>query len=484
MAEKKNIKAIYDLCASMVSKVEKEIEKDKNYQPDEKFLSTLSESFKDIIEFERLHLISAHDQFYGCMLMSMETTVNFNQRGPIDILCDTEPFIVSFNPMFCAKYKYSEFTALLISEILRLAYAHPSVYSEYNREKDETKHNHLEEASAASVNDMVMRDIRLDSSNSRLRLPSDAVTTADIQKACGVNPKADESIDYYYKVLEKFDKRPPNPSGNGGGEGAGNDPNGVATTNNNAGKPTHNWEQGDPETQKDRILALVSDVFNNMSDKQRGIMPSALVEQIKKLLAPPEINWKQVLRKMVGSVPVPHRKTRRRLNRRQPERADLSGRLPKRIVDIVVAIDTSGSMGAREISYCLNEIFNMVKDYEGSKVTIVECDAEIGKIYEAKSMADVQTKVSGRGGTSFIPVIEYINGDPKYQKFKNSGKFRQALMVYFTDGYGDYEIPKPMTYRNLWVVMENEKNLSLKEPYGDVKALKTDKDYLKLIAGE
>ena len=125
----------------------------------------------------------------------------------------------------------------------------------------------------------------------------------------------------------------------------------------------------------------------------------------------------------------------------------------------------------------------MVHDYEGSKVTIVECDMEIGKVYEARSMADVQTKMSGRGGTSFIPVIEYINGDPKYSHLKGSGKFREALLVYFTDGYGDYEIPKPMTYRNLWVVMEDEKALSLKEPYGDVKSLKTDKDYLKLISG-
>ena len=107
---------------------------------------------------------------------------------------------------------------------------------------------------------------------------------------------------------------------------------------------------------------------------------------------------------------------------------------------------------------------------------------EIGKIYEAKKLTDVQTKVSGRGGTAFTPVIEYINGEPEYQKFKNAGKFRNSLLVYFTDGYGEYEIPKPKTYRNMWVVMEDEKNLSLKEPYGDVKSLKTDKDYLRLIA--
>ena len=98
-------------------------------------------------------------------------------------------------------------------------------------------------------------------------------------------------------------------------------------------------------------------------------------------------------------------------------------------------------------------------------------------------MADVQTKMKGRGGTSFIPVIRYINGEKEYsdvKKYPMAGKYRDALLVYFTDGYGDYEIPKPKTYRNLWVVLHDVKNLSLKNPYGDVKSLSMDADYKKL----
>jgi predicted metal-dependent peptidase len=45
-------------------------------------------------------------------------------------------------------------------------------------------------------------------------------------------------------------------------------------------------------------------------------------------------------------------------------------------------------------------------------------------------------------------------------------------MVYFTDGYGESSIPKPLTHKNLWVVMENEKNLSVKNPYGKVVSIK------------
>ena len=42
---------------------------------------------------------------------------------------------------------------------------------------------------------------------------------------------------------------------------------------------------------------------------------------------------------------------------------------------------------------------------------------------------EIKTKVKGRGGTCFTPVIEFVNRDKYY---------RDALLIYFTDGYGVY----------------------------------------------
>ena len=78
-------------------------------------------------------------------------------------------------------------------------------------------------------------------------------------------------------------------------------------------------------------------------------------------------------------------------------------------------------------------------------------------MYRVRTIEDLQKKVAGRGGTCFTPVIEFIN---------NNKYFRDALLIYFTDGFGERDIPKPRTYRNLWVVLNNADNLSLKEPYG------------------
>jgi predicted metal-dependent peptidase len=44
-------------------------------------------------------------------------------------------------------------------------------------------------------------------------------------------------------------------------------------------------------------------------------------------------------------------------------------------------------------------------------------------------------------------------------------------LIYFTDGYGENTIPKPRTYRNIWVVFDDARHLSLKEPYGIVLTL-------------
>ena len=110
------------------------------------------------------------------------------------------------------------------------------------------------------------------------------------------------------------------------------------------------------------------------------------------------------------------------------------------------------------IAEIFNEIFEILakrKHY----ITVIECDSRVQRVYKAKNAGDIKLKVRGRGGTLFEPVIKHINKDKYY---------RDALLIYFTDGYGESEIPRPRTYRNMWVVLGDARNLSLKEPYGTV----------------
>ena len=132
-----------------------------------------------------------------------------------------------------------------------------------------------------------------------------------------------------------------------------------------------------------------------------------------------------------------------------------------KVLKIIVAIDTSASVDDEMISSIINEIFAILAKRK-HEITILECDSKVQRVYRITKPSDIQKKVAGRGGTEFSPAIEYINHDRYY---------RDALMIYFTDGYGENRIPKPRTYRNIWVVFDHVRNLSVQDPYGVVIAL-------------
>lgn len=487
---RKDIKLIFDTCAMLTKQAEAQAEKGEDI--DTAILDGLQTNFQDILEFEKMYLISVQNRLYGNLLMELDFEIDFNQRGLTDLKVDRSPMALTINPLFCGEMKFAEFTGAIISELVKMVYLHPTEFGKLNASNDPKAHEDLEKASDAASNSVVQNDIRLDmnstdrNAKNGCRLPQDAYTTATLNKDCKVQAKGDMDISYYYKILQKFkDKSNTGPDGDGPSpRGGGGNQNKTATKNNSNGKPTHQWEKVDSQEAEEQIKSLVSEAYNSLSERERGEIAGSVVgQQIKALLAPPEISWKDVLRKMVGSVPVPHRNTRRKLNRRQPERMDLPGRLPKRTVNVVVAFDTSGSMSDDDLRYCMNEVFNIVKVYEGYKITVIECDAAIQRVYTARNMGDMKLDMRGRGGTSFIPVIEYINGEGEYKnnpKYPGAGQFKDALLIYFTDGYGDNDIPRPRTYRNLWVVLEDEKCLSLSNPYGEVKALKKDSDWKKM----
>lgn len=251
----------------------------------------------------------------------------------------------------------------------------------------------------------------------------------------------------------------------------------ITAKNRPPGLPLHKWTNMDlPDEIKEQLRQYIQQVVDGIPDEMRGLFPSHQQEALNKALEKPQIKWDQVLRKYIGTIPNGYRKTRTRLDRRQPERFDISGKISRHTIDIVVAIDTSGSMSKQLLEKIFTEIFTILKAKE-FHLTIIECDAEIQTVYEARTMSDVRLEVHGRGGTSFIPVIKYVNENKKYRK---------SLLIYFTDGMGDEHIPVPHVYRMLWVLpymsegpvnrflKSDEALLSVKEPYGDVINMNVD----------
>ncbi len=219
------------------------------------------------------------------------------------------------------------------------------------------------------------------------------------------------------------------------------------------------WGQSNREENFENLKEMTRKMANQAN---RGQLPAELEEVVSQLNRRPEVRWQDILRKTVGTLPVPYKKTITRKDRRQPDRLDLRGRLSDRLINVIIALDTSASMGEEELQKGLAEIFSILRLYR-HEVTIIECSSQIEKVYTARSPRDVQSKIKGRGGTAFSPVFEYINHK----------QLRNHLLIYFTDGYGEEELKvRPVNYRTLWVLTGAGNRLSLKKPHGTVKTLK------------
>ena len=329
----------------------------------------LKNKFYYVIDFIRQHLVIAQDKFYGIMLLNILTEIDFHINGILDIDLRGRQFKMKFNPFFIINVNtIQELEALVISEILLITLDIPTKYSELNIGNDQFKHQMLLRASSALAMNLTNNDIAIIKERSGmtkkgLNIPKDSYTIPDIRLDTRLNAKTDESFEYYYKMLlENYDGK----SNNGATQGM-NTPNQNQTNNynnqfsnmpnNKNSDSVHNWESADrKEDTQNKIKRLVKSAYDAVPSNQRGFMPNYIKEQIDLLLKPPTIPWEKELKTAIGTIPYGYRSSFKKPNRRQPDRLDLPGKMPDRVIRIVIAVDTSASMSKDDLELAFNEI--------------------------------------------------------------------------------------------------------------------------------
>lgn len=477
----------------------------------EPLLDEVRSDFLDLIELIKLFLISERDSYYGYFLMNMQFRADFFSNSIAGIKLNEFPPVFESNPLLLCKFKLKEIIYIVCHEIDHVVLNHPAEMVKANPEGNPDTFYQFNLAADAAVNDRINHEIVAEK-HGFMSEPDGLITSQVLSKMFKLgNIRQMENYAYYFGLIGKRNPQQPqqgpgaaqngqqsimeqqnqkdgtsSSSGQNGDEDAqntqnrkgnpavegqeenqagsgetGNDQ--VVTAANCGGNiADHNWEAGnDADDAAAAVREFVNASVGMMNDESRGLMPGYFMSRVEDINKPPVLSWQAILKKYVGTITANKRKTRMRLNRRQPERFDLSGSVDDKVLKIVVAIDTSGSMSDSMIGQVTNEIFAILAKRKHD-ITVIECDAEVRRVYKARTPADIKKKVAGRGGTWFSPVIDYVNKD-KY--------FRDALLIYFTDGYGEREIPKPRTYRNIWVVIDDARHLSLKEPYGTVLTL-------------
>ena len=136
--------------------------------------------------------------------------------------------------------------------------------------------------------------------------------------------------------------------------------------------------------------------------------------------------------------------SKRRLTRMRPNRRfgfDAMGSRYELSTNLLIAVDVSGSVTDRSLSFFLSVINRLFK-YSIEKMDVLQFDAKIQGEPKPLKKACKTVKVMGRGGTSFQPAADYYCAHPEYDG-----------LIYFTDGYAPppkFNTKRPIDV--LWVL--------------------------------
>ena len=173
-----------------------------------------------------------------------------------------------------------------------------------------------------------------------------------------------------------------------------------------------------------------------------GKLPSAIAELVERMRRS-KVDWRDVFNRFIGG-DQPDDYTFRKPNKKvwysqgiYTPSIDKIG-----VGDVVVAVDTSGSVSTAELQQFLGELNNITDDHKPRSVTVITCDADIKSVvrYEQGDIIDT-IECNGRGGTRVEPVFKYIR----------ENDLPVDNMVYLTDmGIWDFPDNTP-DYPVLWV---------------------------------
>lgn len=174
---------------------------------------------------------------------------------------------------------------------------------------------------------------------------------------------------------------------------------------------------------------------------QYGNMPSSIKRLVEEVRKEP-VNWRAILRNFIEKT-VPHDFSWAVPNKRYLQQGIfLPGLDKENTPPIVVAVDTSGSIGNHELAVANLEINSILSDCKPEKVWVIYCDAAVNLVDEYECDDDITLTNPGGGGTAFQPVFDYVK----------KHDLNPSALIYFTDLCG----PEPVEpdYPVLWITAE------------------------------
>ncbi|MEM6692058.1 MAG: VWA-like domain-containing protein [Planctomycetota bacterium] len=198
------------------------------------------------------------------------------------------------------------------------------------------------------------------------------------------------------------------------------------------------WEQDD--LQREEIRDVIADAA---AAENWGTLPGSVRQELVASIRV-KLDYRSVLRRFRQSI----QSVDRRLTRMRPSRRygfEMMGSRYAASSSLLMAIDVSGSMSHEDIEMGLGVVQRFFR-HSVPTIDVLFFDTEIqGEVLKLKRRRPSYT-ITGRGGTSFDPLMRYIESHPSYDG-----------LIIFTDGYAP--VPKPPSNRRtrvLWMFRDEE----------------------------
>jgi predicted metal-dependent peptidase len=392
---------------------------------------------------QRITTMVLRHPFFSTCILNLDV-----KPAPVGTAC-TDGTVLLYDPEFINKLPKEEVSGLLAHEIMHVVLLHPFRLK---------KGYHDPQLSNIAMDYEI--NGYLDDYNKEYAAANRGDLPFPLPKGALIDHQYDGMA--WEQIYEKLKQNPP--PDNKGGKGNPQPGSQGPPQPGDFGKVTAPGEAGDPDDGKDpqgnprpakgemdwqSIVAKAEAVA-----KMMGNLPGSFASRLDKLRRP-EIPWAEYLARYFDSHAQDDYDARKPDRRYTGDDIFLPTLYSECMGEIVVAIDTSGSVYGELFNRFMGEVDDVLARLRPAKTTLLQCDTHITDVreYNPGDRVGVDFQMKGGGGTDFRPVFDWIE----------KSNVNPRVLVFFTDGYGSYP-PRPPGYDVLWVDYGSYE----KYPFGDV----------------
>jgi predicted metal-dependent peptidase len=372
--------------------------------------------------------------FFGSCLLKLPVLPD----PAIPTFC-TDGTRIRYNPEFADKLSDAELRGVLVHEVAHIVLGH--LWRMEGR--DPRAWNVATDYAINQVLDDYAQEARQNNRPVPWELPKDGLLDP------AQRGKSSEEI---YSQLPK-----PPPGGSGDGSGAGS-----SASAPSSGLPASSGEFESPQLSPGDQAQLEADwkiavTQAAQAAKMCGNCPGAIRRLVEDLIAP-RLPWRDLVRNFLRTLA----RDDYSWSRPNPRYAHTGFMLPslrsERVLPIVLAIDTSGSIGPDDLQVFASEAQACLDEAQASEIIVLYCDTRInGEESRFRPGDRVTIDARGGGGTDFNPPFKWVDDnleDPP------------AGFVYLTDGCASPPNAMP-EYPVLWAI-HGDHGDRFNPPFGDL----------------